>query len=152
MKAEEYIDSYRKLSWLQGIIRDYREHIALMEKHGDDFVVQGIGYSARGEGVIHFNSHRSIQPGFILDALKDALQRVEQEYEDLKRDLERVEVELLHRQSRGQMNSIPMTGHSVVVLPPLPGMHISRDARRQRKSFWNGRIICVNCIRFTFCR
>lgn len=94
MKAEEYIDSYRKLSWLQGIIRDYREHIALIEKHGDDFVVCGIGYSARGEGVMHFNSHRSIQPGFILDALKDALQRVEQEYEDLKRGLESVFVEL----------------------------------------------------------
>ena len=94
MKAEEYIDSYRKLSWLQGIIRDYREHIALIERHGDNFVVQGIGYSARGDGVMYLNSHRSIQPGFILDALKDALQGVEQEYEDLKRDLEIVEVEL----------------------------------------------------------
>ena len=95
MKAEEYIDAYRKLSWLVGIIRDYREHIELVERHGDNFVVQGIGYSARGEGVMHFNTHRSIKPGFILDALKDALQRVEQEYADLKRDLEKVEVELL---------------------------------------------------------
>lgn len=94
MKAEKYFESYRKLSWLQEIIRDYREHIALIEKHGDDFVVCGIGYSARGEGVMQLNSHRSIQPGFILDALKDALQRIEQEYDDLKRDLERVEVEL----------------------------------------------------------
>ena len=94
MKAEEYIDAYRKLSWLQGIIRDYREHIDLVERHGDNFVVQGIGYSARGEGVIHFNSHRSIKPGFILDALKDALQRVEKEYDDLKRYLESVVVGL----------------------------------------------------------
>ena len=70
MKSAEYFDKVRHLEWLEAILRDYNENIDLIHREQDNFVVQGIRFTARGNGeVMNISSHYSIPYGYILNGL-----------------------------------------------------------------------------------
>ena len=95
MEATEYIKTHDHLIWLQMIAKEYRTFIDRIRQEGEYFVVQGIGYTARGDGkVFYLNSHRPIKTSFILEGMLDALRSVEEEIKEIKTSLKSVQVEL----------------------------------------------------------
>lgn len=95
MKQEEYFDKVRHLNWLEGLVCEYTMHLDLIQREQENFVVTGIGFRARGdERVLHLNSHMTIPFNYVLDGLKEASRKAQQEYETLKSELKSVVVEL----------------------------------------------------------
>lgn len=94
MKSSEYFDKHRHLGWLERIAQEYKDNIALIEVEMDNFTIVGVGYNARSDTrVMNFNPHRTIKAQFILEGLKDALQAIEKEIEDLRQEIASVIVE-----------------------------------------------------------
>lgn len=95
MKSEEYIDAVNHLRWLEGIAKQYTEHLQLIEHEADYYTVQAIHYTARGDGrVFNVNSHRSIPTSFIYDGLLAALSAVNEEIKHTREQLKEQVVEL----------------------------------------------------------
>ena len=95
MKSEEYFNKVKHLDWLEAILRDYNENIDLIHREQDNFVVQRIRFTARGNGMgMNINSHYSIPYGYILNGLTEVTMKLEREIQDLKDELKCVMVEL----------------------------------------------------------
>lgn len=95
MKSKEYFDKIRHLDWLKDISRQYKEHLALMDREKDHYTVHGIGYTARCDGrVFNVNPHRPIPSSYIYDGISAVLSSVNAEIETLERELKKVTVEL----------------------------------------------------------
>ena len=95
MDSNEYIDRLRHLQWLKEIAKDYKEYVAEIEKAGEDFTIEAIGYSNRGPSTpMRINPHRPIKAKYLRDALYDALSDLEDEIAKLKTKLKSVTVEL----------------------------------------------------------
>ena len=80
MDIQEFRDRDRIYMWLKGIENAYKEYIERIEKEGDFFVIEGINYTNRGPiETMELNSHRTIPNTFILEGLKIALKKVQDE-------------------------------------------------------------------------
>ena len=85
-ELDRKVNNYR---WLLKIAEDYERYISLIEKEKDYFRVTGIGFTARCDGrTFGINPHRSISYTYILDGLRDALERVNREIEECRKELE----------------------------------------------------------------
>ena len=95
MKSQDYIRYLRHLEWLKYISKQYEEHLSFMEREKSHYTVQGIVYTARGEGcTFQCNPHRPIPAQDIYEGLTKAIRDVNAEIEDLERKLKQVTVEL----------------------------------------------------------
>ena len=80
MNIQELRDKDRTYMWLKGIENTYKMYIERIEKEGDFFVIEGIQFSNRGPiETMELNSHRTIPNTFILEGLKIALKKVQDE-------------------------------------------------------------------------
>ena len=75
--------------WLRRIQKDYTGYISFIEREKEYFRVSEIGYLARCDGrSFDLNPHRTIDCRFILEGLKDALEKVNAEIEECSKELE----------------------------------------------------------------
>lgn len=80
MEIKEILDRYRRYCWLKGIENTYKKYIERIEKEGDFFFIEGIKYTNRGPiETMELNRHRTIPNTFILEGLKIALKKVQDE-------------------------------------------------------------------------
>lgn len=89
-ELEEKFQQMRQLRWLEGIAEVYREHLSLIDKNTDTYIIRGISYSCRGEGrMIESNPHRPIPAKYLRDGMAEALGNLEREIANLKSEIER---------------------------------------------------------------
>lgn len=95
MKSEEYIQKIRHLDWLKSIQLEYKGHAETLNKNAFGITIQGVSYTNKG-GVcrLNVNPHRPIPARYIYGGLIDALGRLEEEIEELEKELQSVTVEL----------------------------------------------------------
>lgn len=95
MKSNEYLDKLRKLGWLKSISGQYRDHLELIEKEKENYTIRGIGYTARSDDrVFNLNPHRPIPYKYLYDGLKETLDGINKEIEQMEKELKTVIVTL----------------------------------------------------------
>ena len=91
-EIEKKVQSYR---WLESIAKEYRAMIDRINSEQDDFKVEKIAYTARGNmQFLDLNCHRTIPVHYIADGLKEALTGIDEELKQLKVELEEINIEL----------------------------------------------------------
>lgn len=95
MKSHEYIEKVRHLKLLEDIEQIYAGYLQRIEKEKEYFTVQSIGFTARGDGErMQINSHHPIPAKYIYDGLVAARIVVNQEIQELRKEIKSVTVEL----------------------------------------------------------
>lgn len=94
MTSQEYFDKHRQLEWLQGLARDYKKHIDLIEREENYFHVYGIQFAARGDTQIMNVNSNYFPRACIKQGLEVGLGTINVEIEDLKNELQSVTVTL----------------------------------------------------------
>ena len=95
MDSNEYIDRLRHLQWLKEIAKRYKGYIEEIERAGNVFTIEVIGYSKCGPGTpMRINPHRPIKAKYLRDALYDSLSDLEDEIAKIDRGLQTITVEL----------------------------------------------------------
>ena len=95
MKYEEIEQKVQSYRWLEGIAKEYREMIDIIQREQDYFRVEKIAYTARGDmQYLDLNYHRTIPGHYIADGLKEALTGIDEELKQLKEELEALNIEL----------------------------------------------------------
>ena len=95
MKSTEYIEQIRKLEWMESVERLYSEYLNRMDKEKENFVIQSIGFTARGDGEkMQINPHFPIPYNYICAGLNAARVALNDEIKELRGKLKTVSVEL----------------------------------------------------------
>lgn len=91
-EIEQKVQSYR---WLEGIAKKYREMIDRIHAEKEYFRVEKIAYTARGDmQYLDLNCRRTIPYQYILEGLKAALICIDEEINQLKEELEAINIEV----------------------------------------------------------
>jgi len=84
------IEQLRHLRWLEEIRKEYAAMTKYIENNGDSFCIIGIGYECRSEGQrFEVNPHRTLNNKYIIAALCEAVENLDQEIADLTAKIER---------------------------------------------------------------
>ena len=87
MTSEEYLAKLNRLRWLQGIAKEYNDHLKLITKEKDYFSVYGIQYSARSDPRIMNVNSKFFPISCIEQGLVQGLLKVNAEIYALKEEL-----------------------------------------------------------------
>ncbi|MBQ8708852.1 MAG: hypothetical protein IJ523_12260 [Succinivibrionaceae bacterium] len=95
MKFEEIEKKVSNYRWLKEIAESYRKMIVLINREEDYFSIHSMEYSARGDvEKLNINCHRSIPPKYIRAGLSEALKGIEQEMEQISKELKEINIEV----------------------------------------------------------
>lgn len=97
MKAEEISQAISHYRWLAGIVRRYENNLYLLERRRDDVQIIKIEYYCCGDRPesVEFNQHRPIDPEPFINAIKDRIDSMKQEMEQVKAKYDMIEFEEL---------------------------------------------------------
>lgn len=95
MPYVQFFDKVHTIEWLEDILKDYKGHLELMDREKEHYTVQGISWSARGEGQwLRINPHRPFPASAIRRGLTEAIAAIEEEIAAKKAELQDTVVEI----------------------------------------------------------
>ena len=95
MKYDEIEKKVHLYRGLKGTAKKYREMIDRIHAEKEDFRVEKIAYTTRGDiEYLNLNCHRTIPYHYIAEGLQDALVGIDEEIKQLKAELEAINIEV----------------------------------------------------------